>query len=55
VPIPGTRSLTHLTENHGSRAVVLSEADLREMEAAFAPLTVHGESMDANNMAIVER
>jgi aryl-alcohol dehydrogenase-like predicted oxidoreductase len=55
VPIPGTRSLAHLTENHGSRAVVLSEADLREMEAAFAPLTVHGESMDANNMAIVER
>jgi aryl-alcohol dehydrogenase-like predicted oxidoreductase len=55
VPIPGTRSVAHLTENHGSRAVVLSEADLREMEAAFAPLTVHGESMDANNMAIVER
>jgi aryl-alcohol dehydrogenase-like predicted oxidoreductase len=55
VPIPGTRSLAHLTENHGSRAVVLSEADLREMEAAFAPLNVHGESMDANNMAIVER
>jgi len=25
------------------------------MEAAFAPLTVHGESMDAANMALCER
>ena len=55
VPIPGTRSLAHLDENHGARAVVLTQADLREMEAAFAPLTVHGESMDAANMALVER
>ena len=55
VPIPGTRSLAHLDENHGARAVVLTEPDLREMQAAFAPLTVHGESMDAANMAVVER
>ena len=55
VPIPGTRSLAHLDENHGARAVVLTQADHREMEAAFAPLTVHGESMDAVNMSLVER
>jgi aryl-alcohol dehydrogenase-like predicted oxidoreductase len=55
VPIPGTRSLAHLDENHKALTVVLSEADLREMQAAFAPLTVHGESMDAGNMAVVER
>ena len=55
VPIPGTRSLAHLDENHGARAVVLTPADLREMQAAFAPFTVHGESMDAANMALVER
>jgi aryl-alcohol dehydrogenase-like predicted oxidoreductase len=55
VPIPGTRSLAHLDENHGARAVVLTQADLREMEAAFKPLTVHGESMDTVNMSLVER
>lgn len=55
VPIPGTRSLAHLDENHGARTVVLTEADLSEMQAAFAPLVVHGESMDAGNMAVVER
>jgi aryl-alcohol dehydrogenase-like predicted oxidoreductase len=55
VPIPGTRSLDHLEENHGARAVVLTQSDLREMEAAFAPLTVHGDSMDAVNMSLVER
>jgi aryl-alcohol dehydrogenase-like predicted oxidoreductase len=55
VPIPGTRSLAHLDENHGARALVLTEDDLREMEIAFAPLTVHGESMDAANMALCER
>jgi aryl-alcohol dehydrogenase-like predicted oxidoreductase len=55
VPIPGTRSLAHLGENHGARAVAPTEADIRQMEAAFAPLTVHGESMDAANMALCER
>jgi len=55
VPIPGTRSLAHLDENHGARAVVLTPADLREMQVAFAKLTVHGESMDAANMALCER
>jgi len=55
VPIPGTRSLAHLGENHGARAVQLTDSDISEMEAAFAPLTVHGESMDAANMALCER
>jgi aryl-alcohol dehydrogenase-like predicted oxidoreductase len=55
VPIPGTRNMAHLDENHGALAVALTAADLQEMQAAFAPLTVHGESMDAGNMALVER
>lgn len=55
VPIPGTRNPDHLAENHGGRNVDLTADDLREMEAAFAPLTVHGESMGAGNMALVER
>jgi aryl-alcohol dehydrogenase-like predicted oxidoreductase len=55
VPIPGTRSLAHLDENHGARTISLTQADLREMQAALAKLTVHGESMDAANMALCER
>lgn len=55
VPIPGTRSLAHLEENHGARAVVLTKADLREMQTDFESLTVHGDSMDAANMALCER
>src|SRR4029077_9656268 len=41
VPIPGTRSLAHLDEIQGARALALAEADILAMEAAFAPLTVH--------------
>ena len=37
-----------------ARAVALTEADIRQMAAAIAPLTVHGESMDAANMALCE-
>ena len=55
VPIPGTRNLDHLVENHGALNVELTPDDLREMEAAFASLTVHGASMDADNMAVVQR
>lgn len=55
VPIPGTRNMEHLVENHGALKVELSADDLREMEAAFASLAVHGASMDADNMTIVQR
>jgi aryl-alcohol dehydrogenase-like predicted oxidoreductase len=55
VPIPGTRNLDHLVENHGALSLELTADDIREMEAAFAALTVHGASMDADNMAVVQR
>jgi aryl-alcohol dehydrogenase-like predicted oxidoreductase len=54
VPIPGTRRQDHLEENLGAARVQLSPEDLREMEAAFAGITVHGERMDKGNMAVVE-
>jgi hypothetical protein len=47
--------MAQLEENHRGLTVELTQADLREMQTAFAPLTVHGESMDAGNMAVVER
>ncbi|MCJ8159560.1 aldo/keto reductase [Sphingomonas sp. LaA6.9] len=55
VPIPGTRNKDHLAENHGALNVDLTAEDLRQMAAEFAPLTVHGASMDADNMAVVQR
>ncbi len=42
VPIPGTRRLERLDENLGAAAVVLTPADLREIETAASKLTVTG-------------
>ena len=42
VPIPGTTKLHRLQENIGAAAVTLTPADLKEIEAAFAAVTVHG-------------
>jgi aryl-alcohol dehydrogenase-like predicted oxidoreductase len=54
VPIPGTRRQDHLEENLGTVRVQLTAEELREMEAAFAKITVHGERMDKGNMSVVE-
>jgi aryl-alcohol dehydrogenase-like predicted oxidoreductase len=55
VPIPGTRNLVHLNENLGATHVVLTPADLREMEAASSKLTVHGGRMSEKYMKDVEQ
>ncbi|MFC9659503.1 aldo/keto reductase [Nocardia sp. NPDC127606] len=54
VPIPGTRNIDHLNENHGALDLELSSDDLREIDREFSTITVHGERMDPANMAIVE-
>jgi aryl-alcohol dehydrogenase-like predicted oxidoreductase len=54
VPIPGTRDLAHLQENHGALAVQLSAADLQTIDAALDRLKVHGGRMNAEQMKIVE-
>lgn len=54
VPIPGTRNPAHLAENLGAMKVQLSAADLREIDSAFAKLTVHGGRMNKDQMKIVE-
>lgn len=54
VPIPGTRSIAHLNENTGAINVQLSTGDLREMEAEFARLTVHGERMSPMYMQQID-
>ncbi len=57
VPIPGTRRQDHLEENLGARDVVLTKAGglARDGGCVRARLTVHGERMDAANMALCER
>ncbi len=55
VPIPGTRNADHLRENLRARDVELTAADLAELEAEFATLTVHGGRMNEMQMQAVER
>ena len=50
VPIPGTTKLDHSRENLSSINVNLTPQDLREIEAAFARIRVHGGRMDAKQM-----
>jgi aryl-alcohol dehydrogenase-like predicted oxidoreductase len=54
VPIPGTRNPAHMAENHGSVNVQLSAADLRELNAALARITVHGGRMNKEQMLAVD-
>lgn len=42
VPIPGTRKLERLEENLGAASVELTDADLREIDAAASNITVQG-------------
>ena len=55
VPIPGTRRLDHLAENQGAIDVQLTPADLREMDAAFSRLKVHGGRMNEEQMKAVDK
>jgi aryl-alcohol dehydrogenase-like predicted oxidoreductase len=54
VPIPGTRNLDHLQENHRALGVHLSPADLREIDAALARLEVQGGRMNKEQMQVVD-
>ena len=54
VPIPGTRNIDHLNENLGALDVDLTAAEVQQISTESAALTVHGERMDAANMALVE-
>jgi aryl-alcohol dehydrogenase-like predicted oxidoreductase len=55
VPIPGTRNMDHLNENLGAVNVQLTPADLREMEAAFSKIRVHGGRMNEEQMKVVDQ
>jgi aryl-alcohol dehydrogenase-like predicted oxidoreductase len=54
-PIPGTTKLHRLEENLGAANVELTGADLREIEAALANITVQGDRYPAHLQARVGR
>lgn len=55
VPIPGTRNLDHLNENLGASNVLLTSADLQEIDTAFSKINVHGGRMNEMQMQAVDR
>jgi aryl-alcohol dehydrogenase-like predicted oxidoreductase len=55
VPIPGTRRQNHLVENLGSIRTSLSATDLRELDAAYAGIKVHGGRMNEMQMRVVDQ
>jgi aryl-alcohol dehydrogenase-like predicted oxidoreductase len=55
VPIPGTTKLHRLEENIASARVILSEADLEEIERAAAEIKVEGDRYPPQMQALVGR
>lgn len=55
VPIPGTSKLDHLAENVEAVNVVLTPADLQEIEAEFAKIEFHGGRMNEEQMKVVDQ
>jgi len=55
VPIPGTRSLDHLSENVGAVDVTLTSDDLREIGAALSAIAVQGGRMNKEQMEQVDQ
>jgi aryl-alcohol dehydrogenase-like predicted oxidoreductase len=54
VPIPGTTKLHRLEENLGATDVVLTAADLQQIEAALARIPVQGERLQAAALGMVD-
>ena len=55
VPIPGTTKLSRLEENIGAADVRLTDADLREIDAAASGIQAEGDSYAPAQMAMVGR
>ena len=55
VPIPGTRHRSHLEENVGAASVVLTPAELDDLNALFAPDAPSGERYPDDLMRLVDR
>jgi aryl-alcohol dehydrogenase-like predicted oxidoreductase len=55
VPIPGTKRITYLEDNVGALDLILTEAELEELNKTFAPGTAAGERYPAGGMHTLGR
>lgn len=55
VPIPGGTCLEHLDDNLPAAELVLSAADLREIDAAFSSIAIQGAPLSAGLDAAIDR
>src|SRR4051794_9602718 len=55
VPIPGGTKVAHLDDNLPAAAVTLTDADLREIDQAFATLDIQGAPLSAALDAAIDR
>jgi aryl-alcohol dehydrogenase-like predicted oxidoreductase len=55
VPIPGTKRRKYLEQNIAAIELVLSDAEIEQLEAVFTPEAVQGTRYPAANMAAVNR
>ncbi|KLD74724.1 aldo/keto reductase, partial [Xanthomonas hyacinthi DSM 19077] len=53
IPIPGTKRRTYLDENAAAVDVVLSAAEVAEIDAIFPPDSAAGERYQANMMGFI--
>jgi aryl-alcohol dehydrogenase-like predicted oxidoreductase len=54
VPIPGTRSEAHLLENLGANRVLLSAADVQEIDTSVTRFPEFGDHMGKDHMASID-
>jgi aryl-alcohol dehydrogenase-like predicted oxidoreductase len=55
VPIPGTRRLDRVEENLGAANIVLTAADLGEIEDAAAKIVVEGARLPEASLQLVDK
>ncbi|UDL95433.1 aldo/keto reductase [Lichenihabitans sp. PAMC28606] len=55
VPIPGTKRRAYLEENVAAAEIVLTEAEMAEIDRALAPENVSGPRYGATHMAMINR
>jgi len=54
VPIPGTRSQSHLLENLGAQTIQLSKADVQEIDTCLSKYPVYGDRMGQAHMSQID-
>ena len=54
VPIPGTRSESHLLENLGAVNFQLTKADVQEIETSLSKFPVYGDRMGEAHMSSID-